>query len=98
MLLLAELNSKIANTDDDDDDDDDDNDRNAATRQSCSFNAMPIVNRMKQRLINDGLLSSRVVPRIVVNNLTASWSQVGYPHLIDFVAVCFPYRKEKRMF
>ena len=73
-MLLPELDDKI--TDDYDDD-------KIATRQSCSFNAMPILNRINEELINDGSLSNRVVPGIMVNNLTASWSQVEYLHSID---------------
>ena len=84
LLLLSELDSKTAYTDgDDDDDDDDDDDRKTATRQLCSFNAMSVVNQMNEGLINDGSLSNKAVPRIVVNDLTASWSQVGYPHSMD---------------
>ena len=47
------------------------------TRQSYSFNAMPVLSQINEELTNDHSLSGRVDPNIMVTNLTASWSQVG---------------------
>lgn len=69
LLLLPELDDKIT-------DSNDDNDKLATAGQSYSFNAMPVLNQINEELINDGSLPSRVVPRIMVNNVIASWSQV----------------------
>ena len=75
LLLLPELKDKIP----------DDNDDDKIT--TYSFNAMPILNQINEG--HDGSLSSRVVPKIMVNNVTASWSQVKHLHVhsVDFFIV-----------
>ena len=83
LLLLAEMDDKMT---DDDDDNDHDHDHNhdydhdkydnklATTRQSSG---MLRLNQLNEQLINNPSQSGRVVPRIMANRLTASWSQVG---------------------
>ncbi|XP_065919842.1 ATP-binding cassette sub-family C member 4-like isoform X2 [Dysidea avara] len=68
LLLLPELGNTITGTD---------SDPVKTTSRSCSPNVMPSLKLVNEEVTNDsghGSLSNGVTPRIIVNNLTASWT------------------------
>ncbi|XP_065919849.1 ATP-binding cassette sub-family C member 4-like isoform X2 [Dysidea avara] len=68
LLLLPELGGTITGTD---------SDPVETTSRSCSPNVMPSLKLVNEEVTNDsghGSLSNGVTPRIIVNNLTASWT------------------------
>ncbi|XP_065919844.1 ATP-binding cassette sub-family C member 4-like isoform X2 [Dysidea avara] len=68
LLLLPELGDIITGTD---------SDPVKTTSRSCSPNVMPSLKLVNEEVTNDsghGSLSNGVTPRIIVNNLTASWT------------------------
>ncbi|XP_065919562.1 ATP-binding cassette sub-family C member 4-like isoform X2 [Dysidea avara] len=68
LLLLPELGDTITGTD---------SDPVKTTSRSCSPNVMPPLKLVNEEVTNDsghGSLSNGVTPRIIVSNLTASWT------------------------
>ncbi|XP_065919840.1 ATP-binding cassette sub-family C member 4-like [Dysidea avara] len=68
LLLLPELGDRITGTD---------SDPVKTTSRSCSPNVMPSLKLVNEEVTNysgHGSLSNGVTPRIVVSNLTASWT------------------------
>ncbi|XP_065919884.1 ATP-binding cassette sub-family C member 4-like isoform X2 [Dysidea avara] len=68
LLLLPELGDTIPGTD---------SDPVKTTSRSCSPNVMPSLKLVNEEVTNDsghGSLSNGVTPRIIVNNLTTSWT------------------------
>ena len=70
LLLLPELGDTITGID---------SDPVKTTSRSCSPNVMPPLKLVNEEVTNDsvhGSLSNGVTPRIIVSNLTASWTHV----------------------
>ena len=67
LLLLPELgDAKIAA----------DSDPVKTTSKSCSPNVMPPLKLVNEEVTGHGSLSNGVTPKIIANNLTASWTHV----------------------